>query len=131
MQMAIADALSSVPVTSSLTIDIPDVPFTINFDHLFQTTTGRLEISLAGTLLETIFAPVVLDLTELLPVSILVDDPSLLALSQGLLEFALYPGSPAQMVIGNIVVDVDICTQNGWEIPFTQLTLHTRPQAPA
>ena len=107
MQMTIDVTSVNDPISSSIMIDIPNDPFDINFDYLFQTPTGSLEVWLMDELLDTFFAADVYDIdaTELLAASILVEDQSLLDFDQGLLKFSLYPGSDAGVVIGDITLN--------------------------
>lgn len=108
MQLTIDNPNNSNAVFTGSIITIPDDSFTIDFSYLFQTSTGSLDILLNGTLLESISAIDVWDPNpaSLLSASVLVDDESLLALDYGMLTFGLYPGSPSQIVIDDIVLNI-------------------------
>jgi hypothetical protein len=107
MQLTIDNPNNSNAVFTGSIIAIPNEAFTIDFSYMFQTSTGSLDVLLNGTLLETIFAFDVWDpsLASLLSASILVDDESLLALDYASLTFGLYPGSPSQIVIDDILLN--------------------------
>jgi hypothetical protein len=117
IQMTIDNPNNSGAVFSSSLIEVPDDPFYIDFDYLFQTDTGRLDLRLNGILLDSIMASDVWDVgqRELLHSSILVDDPELLnGNGYGGLTFFLYPGSPAQAAIGNITMNINT---NTFDVP--------------
>ncbi len=101
VQLVVGDPDSSEPVIFSNLIDTPDQAFSLNFDFLFGTDTGSLEILLDGTLLDTFFA---IDYDIEMPISLFINDEDLFGLSGASLDFALYPGSPAEINLGNISV---------------------------
>jgi hypothetical protein len=101
VQLSVSDALDvAQPVTLTQLIDTPNEPFEIGFDMLFGTTTGSLEVLLNDTLLDT-FLPS----TEEIIQTILVEDESFWGLQDAVLQFALYPGSPADVILDNIVIE--------------------------
>lgn len=108
MQMTVRDTSAvNEPVSSATLIDIPDNPFSIDFDFLFQTSTGNLKVWLDEVLLDELFATDLyeIDATDLLSASILVEDQDLLDRNEGELKFSLYPGSPAGIVIGEVTLN--------------------------
>jgi len=102
VQLTVEDTASGAPpVILSQLIDTPGGPFSISFDFLFQTPTGSLQVVLDDLLLATL-GPGGGGGGALLNESLLVSDAALFGLANALLEFKLFPGSPAQVVLDDI-----------------------------
>jgi len=76
-----------------------------------KTATGSLDLSLDGLLLDTFLAA---DFAELTNIAYLVDDAAFFGLSDAILKYSLYPGSPASAQLSNISVSF---LQNNTEVP--------------
>ncbi|MEX2215984.1 MAG: choice-of-anchor tandem repeat NxxGxxAF-containing protein [Phycisphaeraceae bacterium] len=107
----VASLTTGSPVTLTQNIDTPLVgPVNLEFDYLFETTTGQLDVLLDGMLLGTINAPVLPD-TAFESASFLVDG-SLLNLAGVNLTF-LFDGPTGSHVLLDNVVLAGSTLQNG------------------
>lgn len=94
---------SDTPLVSTTRTNTPDSPFFLTFEYAFLTETGRLEVWLDGSLLDTVLAtPIDGAVPDLSLHQIQVSEGSLLGLEFSPLEFKLFPGSPAAVVFDNV-----------------------------
>jgi hypothetical protein len=89
------------PVTLGQSVDTPAQAFWVEFDYEFTKTDGFLTISLAGQVLDTLYAPAVLagDWTSY---KLLVNDPALIGLANATLELTLNAAMVSQIRLDNI-----------------------------
>lgn len=87
----------------SQSIDIPSNPFQLDFDYMFTTPTGTLDVILGSTLLGTINATPSSDFANL---TFFVDDPSLLGQTGQNLSFHLNGLTGSQVLLDNVVAAV-------------------------
>ena len=85
----------------SQVIDTPVDTFRLNFEHLFQTSTGVLDIYLGSSLLASIAAS---PGSEPIAMSIVVNDPALLGLTGQTLSFNFSGLTGSQVLLDNIVI---------------------------
>lgn len=97
VQLTVSNEDSTQPVYFSQFVNTPGTAFQITFDLVFQTSTGRLEVSLGNVLLDTFRPGDGIDFA-----SILVNQEELLGATGLDFEFALYPGSAAQVTLDNV-----------------------------
>jgi hypothetical protein len=98
---SMVELITGSPVSISQLIDTPAEPFYVNFDYLFETTTGSLEVWLNGIEIGSMDAPSELE-TEVFQYSFLVDDPALLGLSGVELEFIFDGPAGSELLLDNI-----------------------------
>lgn len=91
---------SPISVAQEL-FNTPDSPFYIDFDYLFGTTTGQLDIYFNDLLLDSLFAA---DFTgdDFLTHTLAINDPSFYGLSSSMLEFYFDGDTGSQVFIDNI-----------------------------
>lgn len=91
---------SPISVAQEL-FNTPDSPFYIDFDYLFGTSTGQLDIYFNDLLLDSLFAA---DFTgdNFLTHTLAINDPSFYGLSSSMLEFYFDGDTGSQVFIDNI-----------------------------
>ena len=102
MKMSVANPDNTAPVITSTTIDTLGMSsFDLMFDVLFETSTGRLELFLDNDWLDTLYAANYFGL-GLTSYSTTITDAKYLNRTGVGLDFRLFPGSPATVVIDDI-----------------------------
>lgn len=101
----------NAPLVFKTLIDTPFDSFYLNFNLMFETITGSLDLSLNGLLLDTFDA---IDFEELTNVNYLVDNADFFGLLGAELKYSLFPGSPSSAQLSNISVSF---LQDNTEVP--------------
>jgi hypothetical protein len=89
------------PVTLGQSVDTPTQAFWVEFDYEFTKTDGFMTISLAGQVLDTLYAPAVL-VGDWTSYKLLVDDSALIGLANATLELTLNAAMVSQIRLDNI-----------------------------
>lgn len=92
------------PVSFSSKFDTPSEEFILQFDYLFTEPTGSLDVTLDDFLLATFEASDYLSIADFQTAQVNVTDELLLGRENAILEFELFPGSPAGVQLDNIVI---------------------------